>query len=361
MSSRFSEEALRRALAAEVEVVEVSPDALSAIRGRIADRRRRWLWWSEHRMAFGVGTGAVLAAATAVVAVVAGTASCLPPPAKHPPAGTPPPATAPATAPVPSATAPGGATAVPPPGDLTTPATPGRAGLAVYYVGGGDLLYREFHQLPIGAGSAGERIRAALAEMLRSGSRLDPDYRGLWLPTTKLGTVSVAGRVVTVGLSGVAVDAKDTAGRRAALEELVWTATQVRGVDSVRLRLSGPDAGTLAALVPAGGVLQRRPQLDVLAPIWVIDPQQGMTVGRSFTVLVDGTAFEATAVVRVRDASGAVVLQRSIHVGSAGIPNRATASVPVTLPPGVYTVEGFEFSAKDGSVQNLDDHRFTVR
>jgi hypothetical protein len=125
--------------------------------------------------------------------------------------------------------------------------------------------------------------------------------------------------------------------------------------------LSGPDAAALKALVPAGGLLARRAQADVLAPVWVIDPQQGVTVGRAVTLLVDGCTFEAVAVVRVRDASGAVVLERSLHVGAAAVPSRSTAEVPVTLAPGRYTVQGFVFSAKDGSVQDLDDHTFTVR
>ncbi|HKT04611.1 MAG TPA: Gmad2 immunoglobulin-like domain-containing protein, partial [Rugosimonospora sp.] len=108
-------------------------------------------------------------------------------------------------------------------------------------------------------------------------------------------------------------------------------------------------------------VLHRRPSVDVLAPVWVITPQEGATVARGFTAVIDGTVFEAAAVLRVRSAAGTVVLERPVHVGSLGVPDRASASVPVTLPPGAYTVEGFFYSARDGSVQRLDDHRFTVR
>jgi hypothetical protein len=351
----ISEEALRRAMEAQAQAVEVSPDALTAIRSRIAGRRR-WLRWSSPRLVLTTA----LAAGVTVVALVAGTASCFPSRTRHEPAGpTPPVATAPA--PATTAAGPRGATAGPPLGDLTAPATPGVVGLAVYYTGQSDRLYREFHRLPVGAGSAAERIKAALAEMLRAGSPLDPDYRSLWGPGVTLGAVGVSGRLVTVELSGVALGTTDAAGRRAALEQLVWTATQVTGVDGVRPRLSGPDAAALNSLVPAGGVLHRRPQLDVLAPVWVIDPQQGMTVGRTFAVVVDGSVFESSAVLRVRDASGTVVLERSVQVGSVLMPNRAAATVPVTLPAGRYTVEGFYWSMKDGSVQSLDNHVFTVR
>ena len=355
-----SERVLRRVLEAEAQAVEVSPDALASIRTRIAERRRAP--WLRRRVTFGVGTGAVLATAATVIALVLGSASCVPTHERHTPIGGTP-STAPAApTPAPAPTA----AVVPPPETSATPDTTDPVSLAVYYTGQRNLLYREFHKMrivraPSGVSRVTGRIDAALAEMLRAGSAYDPDYRSLWQPSTELHGVSVDGRVVTLRLSGVAVAPRDAAGRRAALEELVWTATQITGVDRVRLVLSGPDAAALNALVPAGGLLARSAQLDVLAPVWVIDPQQGATTGRTVTLRVDGCTFEAVAVVRVRNASGAVVLQRSLHVGSVAVPSRATVSVTVPLAPGRYTVQGFVFSAKDGSVQDLDDHTFTVR
>ncbi len=65
--------------------------------------------------------------------------------------------------------------------------------------------------------------------------------------------------------------------------------------------------------------------------------------------------------VRITDSAGAVVKEQSIHVGSLAVPNRATATVTFTLPPGRYTISGFVYSARDSSVQQLDDHQFTIR
>ncbi|MBO0868759.1 MAG: GerMN domain-containing protein, partial [Micromonosporaceae bacterium] len=217
------------------------------------------------------------------------------------------------------------------------------ASLAVYYVGPGNRLFREFHRVPAGHGSPAARIQAALAEMMRPGSALDPDYRNLW--SCRIRGLTVSGPQVTVVLGADCAIPSD----RMRQQQLVWTATQIPGIDTVVLRAGGV----------VGQPLHRLASTDILAPIWVIDPQQGAVVGGSVTVTIDGTAFEAAAAVRIRDAAGKVVVQRSVQVGSAAVPNRAATAVTVRLAPGRYTVEGFVFSARDGSVQDLDDHQFT--
>ncbi len=44
-----------------------------------------------------------------------------------------------------------------------------------------------------------------------------------------------------------------------------------------------------------------------------------------------------------------------------GQPEQGAASFQITLEPGTYTIEGYELSAADSSVQHLDNHTFTVR
>jgi hypothetical protein len=96
-----------------------------------------------------------------------------------------------------------------------------------------------------------------------------------------------------------------------------------------------------------------------VAPVWLIDPQQGATVGRTFTVFVAGIVPEAAARLRIRSSSGAAVVDQPVRLDK-GAPAQGTAKVPVTLAPGRYTIEAFYLSSADGSEQFLDDHEFNV-
>jgi Sporulation and spore germination/Immunoglobulin-like domain of bacterial spore germination len=339
----MTEELLRQALRARAEAVEISPDALPAIRQAIAQRRaRRFLPIPiparlRGGAMFTLST-TTAAAAAVVVAVAAGTTQCAPGHATPPPAAS-------------------GSLATSPTG-----APPARAtNLAVYYIGHNNRLYREFHKLLPGEGGAAAQVRAAVTEMLDGRTADDSDYHSGWPASAAVRTVSVSGTSITVDLSGAAINGDDPPTEAAALQQLIWTATAVVPGSTMRLLLDGQPVTRLWSLLPAFGDLHRGSWLDVQALIQVIDPQQGVTVGQTFTVTVDGSAFEAAAVVRIRDAGGAVVKEQPIHVGSLAVPSRATATATFTLAPGRYTVEGFVYSARDGSVQQLDDHQFTVK
>jgi hypothetical protein len=238
----------------------------------------------------------------------------------------------------------------------------GGENLRVYYVGNtgqGPHLYAEFHQLAVTAPTISGRIGAVLTEMLRPHSAADPDYAGGWPAGANVRAVSVSGAVATVDIAGATTNPVDPAVLPVAVQELVWTATAVSPtVSRVHLLVDGRPVSQLWS-VPIADPLVRASS-DVLAPIWVIDPQQGSVQGKTFTAHIDGIAFEGTAVFRVLDSHGATVLQQTIHVGSTAVPARATASVVVTLPSGSYTAQGYVVSAKDGSIQSLDDHTFTV-
>jgi hypothetical protein len=96
----------------------------------------------------------------------------------------------------------------------------------------------------------------------------------------------------------------------------------------------------------------------VLAHVWLIDPQHGATVGRTFTVHVSGYVHEATVNVRVRQGS------RTVHttfVTLAGGDPFGEARTRLTLPAGRYTIEAFAPNqASVGGVLFLDDHEVTV-
>ncbi len=340
----MTEELLRQAMQARAERVEVDPDALPAIRREIARRRaRRWLPFPTGLRGgamFGLSTATIAAAAAVTVAVFAGTSQCAPP-------------VAPTPAPPGASTGPSGTPSA------TAPTV--SASLAVYYIGHNNRIYREFHALPSSAGTDADKVRTAVTEMLDGRTAYDPDYHSGWPASAAVRNVSIAGKSITVDLSGAAVNGDDPPTETAALQQLIWTATAVVPDSTMKLLLDGEPVAKLWNLLPASGDLHRGNWVDVQALIQVIDPQQNATVGQTFTARIDGSAFEATAVVQIKDAGGNVVKTQQIHVGSTAVPSRATATVSFTLAPGRYTIESFVYSANDSSVQQLDDHQFTVR
>jgi len=299
---------------------------------------------------------AALCATAVTLAGLAGLAGCGKTPASGPPA---------ATAAPPTST----------PGSSTTgaapPQTATRAALAVYYLGTERVwresdgtpidrvkLYREFHRLAAGDGGAAARARAAIAEMLAA-SALDPDYRTGWPSGARVRDVRVAGGVVTVDIGGAARNNVGSEVADQAVQQLVWTATAASGQAGVRLLIDGQPVDELWGHVAVGGVLRRSPAEDVQAHVWLIDPQHGASVGRTFTVHVSGYVFESTIYIRARQGGRTV---RETFVTVAGDGNFGEARTRLTLPPGRYTLEAYEPSnATAGRELYLDDHVITVR
>jgi hypothetical protein len=332
------EEALRRALAEEAESVQVAPDALGTIRGRIERRRARW--WLPRFGATG-GLGVAVAGAAAVVVLGAGVAAvALRWPAHRP-------------APGPAASA----------VSATGTAASG-ANLPVYYLGLSHRLYREYHVLG-GPGLTTEQKVAAAVQAMLDRPADDPDYHSPWPAGASLRRASVEARVVTVDLSGAAAGPAGGVAAQAttamAAQQLVWTATaQVPGSTEVRLLLDGVPATSLWGAPLGSDVLQRGPAADVLAPIWIIDPQQGTVQGHRFEVHLAGIVSEATMRLRVLDqSSGTVIDDQVVHL-SGGAPGQGTATATFELPSGRYTVEGYVLSERDGSEQVYDNHQFSV-
>ena len=336
------EDRLRDALSAQAYQVDVSPDALPRIRERITRRRRnRWL----------PAVGAAVAVATA--AAVVGVLTYHPHADRTPtPAGT-------QTSTVPNQPPSPSAAVEPPTGTLV-------AAVPVYYAGSGGTsggrLFREYHQLKIAPDTVPGRVTAAVREMLRAKSPDDPDYRTLWSGAAVTG-VTLNGATATVDLDRAGATPANPA---LAVQQLVFTVaaaaadTPAPRVTGVRVTVGGAPIGQLWGAVDTSGVLRPGSALDVLAPLWLIEPHEGATVAQTFTVHIAGAVFEATARLRVRDANRKVVKDQQVTL-SIGAPQRGEATFKLTLAPGRYTVETYFLSAKDGSEQGLDGHRVTVR
>ncbi|MEV4418069.1 GerMN domain-containing protein [Catellatospora sp. NPDC049609] len=250
------------------------------------------------------------------------------------------------------------------PGATTEPGGPGAAGsLAIYYLAddrGDPKLVREFHRLPVGDGSAAARTRAAVTEMLDGRTAYDPDYISLWPASARVRGASVSGDTVTVDLSGAAVNGEaGSFGANQAVQQLVWTATAASGKPAVRIHLDGRQVDELWGHVDTRDPLRREPAVDVLLPVWLIDPQHGATVPRDFTLHVAGMVFEATMNYEIR--KGTTVVKEGFITLSAGGPAQGEAKVPMTLTPGTYVIEVFDISENDGSRMFTDNHTVTVK
>ncbi len=292
------EETIRRALEAQASTVEVRPDALAVIRART--RRRRSRVWVT------LGAGVTVAAAAAVAVVVA---LVVVPDAPAPPRPAAPTA---------------GPTATAAPGPL----------LAVYYVGPrrDDALVREFHRAAPTSAALPDRVRAALTSMFGT-APLDPDYASAWPAGTAVRGVAVASDVVTVDLGGAVPPSPIAA------QQLVWTVTAASGLPGVRIG-------------GAGSVLRRAPAFDTLAPVWLINPQQGDVIrGGRLDVHVAG--FGSTARLEITPRAGGAPIRQDLPL-HGGSPAQREAQFTMTIPPGTYTV----MVTMDGA---SDDHIVVVQ
>lgn len=251
----------------------------------------------------------------------------------------------------------------PPTTQPSNTAAPITATVPVYYLGVNDKLYREYHPTTVGNSGTAAKVRAAVALMLDGRTAFDPDHSSQWPASASVRNVSVAGGVATVDLHGATVNGYDPAGNRAALQQLIWTATAFSGGSGVRLLFDGVARSTLwASRQPVAGVLHRAAAVDALAPVWLIDPQQGAVSGRSVTVRLAGIVFEGAIQIRVRTAAGAQVVRQHVQL-TAGAPAQGTATVTLHLAPGRYTIEAFYLGMNTtcDCPMGTDQHTFTVR
>ncbi|MFZ1285866.1 MAG: GerMN domain-containing protein [Candidatus Phosphoribacter sp.] len=245
------------------------------------------------------------------------------------------PATEPTTAPLPPTSA---------PGLLTVPVYYGADTVA------GPRLYREFRQV---APVSGRPIETAVTAML-SLPALDPDYTSFWPAATRVRSITRAGSVVTVDLSGYVT--LGAAFESAALQQLVHTVTAADPtVTAIRLLVNGatPPSGHL----DVSGPIVRAPALQTIANVWILSPGHGMSVTSPVTVGIYGTGFEGNVPIKVFKGTDEVA-STFVTTMMGGF---AEASAIVTLPPGTYEIRAYNDSGMDDSLQVWDTKTITVR
>jgi hypothetical protein len=350
---------LRDAMREEASQVTPSGDALARIRSRIATRRERFGWFLRPGVAVaalvagllgGTGIGILLASDDSPVvgpAQPGEPTSSLSAPRS--------PAPSPTVSPSPASPHATSGVVPPTPQVSTTFAAP------VYWLGDADgelRLYREYVSVP----SSGDNGRAALTAMLGR-KPYDGDYLPVWPEGTRVLSVDRAGGVATVNLSAAAQRTHappETA--RMAVQQLVWTLTAADqdGRERVRLLVDGQPVRNLwESGVSVTDPVGRSTGQDVLAPVWITDPPEGATAGRTVRLRGQATVFEATVSIEVRQ--GEKVVQQTFATATIAAPGRGQWSTTLTLAPGTYEIKAFESSALDGRALAVDSKRITVR
>jgi hypothetical protein len=228
---------------------------------------------------------------------------------------------------------------------IPAPLPGGPARIPVYVLGPagpGPRLYREFR-----SGNRADPVRAAVAEL--AAAPADPDYRSPWLGVPS--AVTRSGATATVTFSAAPrLTGSDAA---AAVQQVVYTVTAAdTAVTRVRVVAPGLPAALTATATARGS------QLDVLAPVWLLDPVDGGAAGSRLTVAGTASVFEATVSIEVR--RGADVVARTTATASVGAPGRGDWTATMSVPPGDYVVAAYEASEKDGSRVGVDTKRVTV-
>lgn len=257
-------------------------------------------------------------------------------------------------------------------GAAAGPADTSRPLVPVYWLGdvnGADRLFREF--LPSPAASSGDPISEAV-RIMTQGEPLDPDYTSPWDPASSISSSVSTRNVITLDISSDALAQRlDEEDARLALQQLVFTATAAASDGGL---ITGGEASSVVVLVDGtadyrafgsvdlGGQLTR--DTGVLAPVWIIDPQQGVELGsESLTVHGLGPAGDDSVVWRIdRRSEGSaggtdLFLDGVVDIVPAdGAPG--AYSFAVGLPPGSYDIT---VSAPSGDGVAEDSKSVVVR
>lgn len=248
--------------------------------------------------------------------------------------------------------------------------------LPVYWVGdvdGGERLFREFRLSPDPAST--DPISGAI-RLMTADQPLDPDYRTPWREATSISSSISTRNVITIDISSDAFgEALPEDRARMAVQQLVYTATAAAANAGL---IAGGESSSVVVLVDGAIGYRAFDAVDlngewtrdtaVLAPVWIIDPQQD--VESEGPVTVQGTAPTDDDAVRWRidrldegAIDGGSDGSSLFRDGTAEIERgQATGSYSFveTLPPGRYTIT-VSGSGPDGDDAAEDTKTVVVR
>jgi hypothetical protein len=188
------------------------------------------------------------------------------------------------------------------------PAGPDRTSpTALYFVGetpAGPRLYREFQEL------SGDPL-AALQAITTAGGADDPDYDVLW-PDGWFESVDVTSDAIVVELGPWNGPTYEIAPAvvRLYVQQVVYTAQAATGAQlPVLFEQDGEPVDDLIGVLPLGGPVDRAPQNDVLNPMSISDPVEGLRVTDSLIARGRANSHEANVLWEIRAADGTSVME----------------------------------------------------
>ena len=224
----------------------------------------------------------------------------------------------------------------------------GKTTVPVYFIGDtptGPRLYREFRQV-----ESDNPAQEALA-LMTAGDALDPDYSSLFPSDGATFTsVEVGDDTITVGLPDeswtTAPDGMTDDDARLAAQQLVYT---LQGVAQKRLPVSITLDGAPADLFGLAGEVSNDPEIEIRALVNITSPEEGATVGDTFTASGVSSSFEATTPWEVRQ--GDTVVKEGFATAEGWMDKLFPWETEVDvsdLPAGEYTFVASTDDASDG-------------
>jgi germination protein M len=177
---------------------------------------------------------------------------------------------------------------------------------------------------------------------------------------TQLRSVTIAGGVATVDLSGEFASGGGSASMFGRLAQVVYTLTQFSSVDSVRFELDGSEVTVFSG----EGILLDQPVgradfHDQLPAIFVDRPAWGASIGNPGRVSGLANVFEATFRVQLLNANGKVLADEQVMAScGTGCWGTFRTDLSYTVAKAQYgTLRVFDLSARDGSPENVTEYK----
>ena len=224
----------------------------------------------------------------------------------------------------------------------------GTTTVPVYFVADtptGPRLFREFRKV-----ESDNPAEEALA-LMTAGDALDPDYSSMFPSDGKTFTsIDVGDDMITVGLPDkswtTASDGMTDDDARLAAQQLVYT---LQGVAQKRVPVSFTLDGAPADLFGLAGQVSNDPEIEIRALVNVTSPEEGATVGDTFTASGVSSSYEATTPWQIRQ--GDTVVKEGFATAEGWMDKLFPWETEVDvsdLPAGDYTFVATTDDASDG-------------
>lgn len=214
-----------------------------------------------------------------------------------------------------------------------------------------------------------EGIAAAAVSALLEGPTQDetdgtPSISSAVPAGTELLGIVIEDGVATVDLTGEFDDGGGTASMAARLAQLVFTLTRFPTVDEVVLHLDGEPVEVFSSEgIILDGPQTREDYLEQVPPIFVDSPAWGEVVQSPVTVTGIANVFEATFQIMLTDDDGLPLFEEPVMAScGTGCWGDFSVKIPYEIDRDQFgALIVWEFSAKDGSRQNIREYLIQLR